>query len=73
MVSVKCVKVKGVMTVVCAGNRVHYSVPCSDLTLMSGKRIQHVTRAQQQLRWAIVATIDMGRKGGGLLSPFRGS
>jgi len=30
------------------------------------------TRAQQQLRWATVATIYMGRKERGLLSPFRG-
>jgi len=29
------------------------------------------TRAQQKLRWASVDTIDMGRKDGGLLCPFR--
>ena len=31
-----------------------------------------VTRAQQQMRWATVDIIDMGRKYGGLLCPFCG-
>jgi len=33
-----------------------------------------VTRTQRQLRWATVATIDMGRKeeGAAVLCPFRG-
>ena len=34
----------------------------------------HVTtRAQQELRWATMATIDMGLKGGSVLCPFRGA
>ena len=31
------------------------------------------TRAQQLLRWATLATIDMGLKGGGMLCPFPGA
>jgi len=31
-----------------------------------------ITSAQQQLRWATVATLDMGRKEGGILCLFRG-
>ena len=30
------------------------------------------TKAQQRLRWATVITIDMGRKKGGAVCPFRG-
>jgi len=35
-------------------------------------KLQNITRAQQQLRWATVAPIDMSQKEGGLLCPFRG-
>jgi len=31
------------------------------------------TRAQQQLRWATMVTVDMGRKEGGCCAPFAGA
>jgi len=35
--------------------------------------IENITRAQQQLRWATVATIDMGRKEGAAVPVSRGA
>ena len=47
-------------------------MPVSQILRRIHSYILFDARAQQQLRWATVATIDMGRKEG-LLCPFRGS
>jgi len=45
----------------------------SNVTFIRNEWKAVTRRAQQQLRWATVATIDMGLKEGVVLCPFRGA